>query len=245
MRLHGLGISALVLSLHCATASVGPLDSVLIRHAQSRGGAERIEAIRAMKTTLRVEEPKFKVEVHYAADRTGRLRVDVYAEGKRVFSEGIDERGAWSMGGSAPPKEASAQGAAALEHGRLFNLYALHELPRLGHRIVLQRRETVRGSVYDVLRLEMADGFKTWRFLDAENGRMVLQRDYRAIHPDLDPRPVWIESLFYDFRAVGGVVFPLASKQYELETGEWMQTTQILSMELNPPLTGEELRRPE
>jgi hypothetical protein len=231
--------------LGCAATAAGRLDSVLARHTRSRGGAARIEAIRTMRTTLRVEEPKFTVEVRYAADRTGRLRVDVLADGKRVFSEGIDERGGWSMDGSGPPKEATEKGVAALEHGLLFNLYGLHELPRLGHRIVLEDRQAVRGRAYDVLRVRLSDGFETWRLLDIQSGQLVLQRDYRAIHPDLDPRPVWIETRYSDFRTVGGVVIPFASKQYELETGQWLQTTEVLSMELNPPLAEEELRRPQ
>ena len=158
----------------------------------------------------------------------------------RVWTSG--EVGRWAKRGRRG--RSRKRGRQSLEHGRLYNLYGLHELPALGHKIVVEPRQTVRGRTYDVLRLELSDGFRTWRFIDRETGQMALQRDHRAIHPDVDPTPIWMESRNSDFRTVEGVAFPFASRQHELETDQWMQTTQILSLELSPPLTDQELRRP-
>ncbi len=203
-----------------------------------------MEATRSIRVRLRVEEPGFAVEGTYLAEREGRVRVDIFLQGRRVFSEGLDERGGWSMGKSGPPRDATEDGVAALEHGRLFNLYGLQELPRLGHRIVLEGHRTSAGRQYDVLRLELSDGFRTWRWIDTVTGQITIQRDLRPLHPDVDPRPVWIENRYSDFRPVDGVLFPFASEQVELESGRQMQRTQILWLEINPCLSEEELRRP-
>jgi hypothetical protein len=194
---------------------------------------------------LRVEEPGFVVEVRYAADRAGRVRVDVFHEGRRVFSEGIDELGAWSMGEEGSPAAASDEALAALEHGRLFNLYDLEELRRLGHRLVLEGRQRRGGRTYDVLRVELADGFRTWRWIDAESGRLAIQRDRRALHPDIDPRPIWIETRLSDFRSESGVEMPFAERQIDAGTGRSLQATRILEVERNPCLPDADLRRPE
>ncbi len=229
------------LVLEGTVAGATPLEDVLAKHARSRGAG--VETVDALRVRLRVEEPEFTVEGRYAADRRGRVRVDIFLEGRRVFSEGVDELGAWSMDEEGPPRQASSDGLAALEHGRLFNLYGLEELPRLGHRLVLERDNTRKGRVHHVVRIELSDGFRTWRWIDVETGRLTIKRDFRALHPDVDARPVWIETEQYDFRPVGGAEFPFASRQVEVETGRLLQTTQILDVEQNPCLSEEELRR--
>lgn len=233
-----------VLLISCATASDSSLDSVIGRHIAARGGVPAIEAVQSMRVDLTVEEPKFKVDIRYVADRRGRARVDVVHDGKRVFSEGVDERGGWAAGEDGVVKEIAVAGTAALERGRLFNLYGLHEYGGLGHRLVLEGPETIDGRVYDVIRVELADGFRTWRLIGRANGRMEIQRDFRALHPDMDPTEIWIESRYSDFRAIDGVLFPFASRQTARDSGEWLQTTQVRTIELNPSLSDTELRRP-
>jgi hypothetical protein len=223
-------------------ADTGSIDELLCRLARARGSGPAAERLRVR---LRVEEPGFVVEVRYAADRAGRVRVDVFRDGRRVFSEGIDESGAWSMGAEGLPAAASDDALAALEHGRLFNLYDLEELPSMGHRLVLEGRQRRSGRTYDVVRIELTDGFRTWRWIDAKNGRLAILRDRRALHPDIDPRPIWIETRLSDFRAESGVEMPFASRQVDAGTGRWLQTTRILEVERNPCLTDADLHRPE
>jgi hypothetical protein len=217
------------------------LESVLAANVRSRGVPGGAESLRIR---LRVEEPDFAVEVRYAADRAGRVRVDVFHEGRLAFAEGVDERGAWSRGENDPVREASSDAFAALEHGRLFNLYGLEELPRLGHRLVLEQPQTRDGRTYEVVRIELSDGFRTWRWIDAESGRLEIRRDFRALHPDVDATPVWIETRLSDFRSVGGAEMAFASRQVEAGTERWLQATSILDVEQNVCLTDSELRRP-
>jgi hypothetical protein len=240
LRPVGLAFCLLLGSQAGATRSI---ETVLAQHTESRGAGP--EATDSLRVRLQVEEPEFTVEVRYVADRAGRVRVDVFHRGRRVFSEGIDERGAWSMGEKGPPRGASADALAALEHGRVFNLYGLEELQRLGHRIVLEEPEHREGRTYDVVRVELSDGFKTWRWVDAETGRLVIKRDFRSLHPDIDPRPVWIETRLSDFRAVRGAEVPFASRQVEFGTERWLQSTRTLEVERNQCLPETELRRPE
>lgn len=230
----------------CGSVATGPVDvdEVLARNARSRGGAAKLESVRAMKARLRVEEARGTFDLTYAADRAGRARVDVWSDGRRVFSEGVDERGAWAMGENGPVQEISTAGRDALERGRLYNLYGLHELPRLGHEVVLEGREVIGPRSYDRLRVEFSDGFETWRVLDARTGQALMARDRRALHPDIDPTEVWIETRFYDFRSVEGVEIPFVARQLAVETGEWLQTTTIESIDINPRLSEAELERP-
>jgi hypothetical protein len=237
-------IGALLFSLSCASSAPDDLESVLARHVAARGGAQSVAAVNSIRVLVNVEEPSFTVEVRYVADRKGRVRVDVFAGGQRVFSEGIDEQGGWQMGQSGPVKPTTEAGTAALEHGRLTNLYGLHEFPAFGHRLTLEGRREVGGRAYDVVRIDYSDGMQTWRYVDVETGLITIERNHRALHPDVDPTRVETESRVSDFRTVSGVVYPFASRETAIAANEWLQTTLVKSIEVNPPLTEAELRRP-
>src|SRR5262245_34812875 len=84
LPVRGMFSFALGVLASSAMASTVSLDKLLARHARARGGAARVEAVHRMRAKLRVQEPKFTVDITYVADRSGRVRVDVYAAGKRV-----------------------------------------------------------------------------------------------------------------------------------------------------------------
>lgn len=243
MRCRSAGAFLVLVLAGCTSMAGSQLSRLISRHTASRGGAERIEAVQRIRFDIEVEEPAFKVDVRYVADRTGRVRVDVFHEGKRVFSEGVDREGGWQAGEDGVSKPMSADGRKAIEHGRVFNLYGLHEYERLGHRLSMQPREMIDGRAYEVVMLVFNDGFETWRGFDAETGLLAFSRDFRPLHPDIDPKPVWIESRYSDDREIEGVVFPFASRQEVRGTGEWLQSSRIRSIEINPDLGDGELQR--
>jgi hypothetical protein len=220
------------------------LQELLARQAAAHGGAMRTRAVQSLCVRLRIQEPGFTVFGRYLCDRAGRVRVDISADGKVVYAEGLDESGAWQMGSDGAVRAASPDGMAALEHGRLFNLYGLEELPQLGHNLVIEGRETLAGGAVDIVRVELSDGFRTWRGIDVTTGRITLERDHRALHPDADPRPRWLETRLSDFRMVEGLLFPFLSVQSDRDTAAWLGTTQILEVEVNPCLDDPELHRP-
>ena len=90
-----------------------------------------------MQYALTIVEPQFTVDGVYRADRNLRMRIDVYANGKRVFTEAYDGRRAWQMGDDGIPREANAKGAAALRNGVLLpgKLFGLHEAHLTGHKL--------------------------------------------------------------------------------------------------------------
>jgi len=77
------------------------LEDVVQRHTQARGGRSAIEAIENLEARLRVVEPNFTVEGIWQVDRKGRMHIDVFADGKRVWSEAYDGSVAWDMAGDA------------------------------------------------------------------------------------------------------------------------------------------------
>ncbi len=221
------------------------LDSILALNATAQGG-DRLEQITSVRHHLSIKEPGFEVAGTYVASRAGSMRIDIEADGKHVFSEGLDAKGAWEWSPEGGVGAQSEAGAAALLHGI--------EMP--GHFYTLQAVRdrgagvTLAGAVTEAERSEwqihvvMADGFERDYFIDQSTHRLTRQRDHRAFHPDVDPTPVTVETRFEDPQWIDGVLVFMREEQANLDSGEWLGTTRVQSVEFNIPNVEAALQRP-
>ena len=106
-----------------------------------------------------------------------------------------------------------------------------------GHQLTLRGREPVDGTNYHVVELGLDDGFTTYLYVNPSTYLIDRMRDIRALHPDADARTRWIEQRYEDFRKVDGRMLAFKSSQVDLRTGQVMQTTTVLEVTTNPPLT--------
>ncbi len=234
------GMTAM-LGLIAAVAAAEPatdLDAIVARHVEARGGKASIEAIRAFECDIRIVEPTFEVDGVYVATRDGRMRVDILADGQRVFTESLDRGRAWSWSPDAGVRNGSVAGALALRHGieLPFKLFGLHEVRDRGHRLEFVGREVLDGTNYQVLRLTLDDGFESLYFLNPATGLIDRDRQRRALHVDVDPTPEWIETSYEDYRPISGVMFPHRQVERQLATGKILSTVTVREIRTNPPL---------
>lgn len=228
----------------CAASRGSPAGELTLaeltgRHTEARGGRAAIESIRNLEARLRIVEPSFTVEGLWRVDREGRMRIDVFMEGKRVFSEGFDGQRGWQMQADKEHGEpASPAGTVALRHsGQLpTNILGLHEMAGRGHRLELAGREEVAGVSYHVVRLSLADGFAARYYIDPTSFLITRVRVRKALHPDVDPKQTTIETVWTDFREVAGVPFAFHASDTDLETGKLLQTTTLLALRANQPV---------
>lgn len=224
---------AAALTISCAPKPADPLAVLIDQHTEARGGAAAIEAIKTVRTKVEIVEPTFQVTGDYRA-MEGRMRIDVYADGQRVFSEGVGDEGAWQQSGAdAPVSEASEAGKAALLHGIEFNLFGLHQLAGRGNTLSLEENEVIDGVAFQVIKVVMADGFETYLYINPDTSMIERRRDIRALHPDADPATKLIENQYADFRKSCGVMNSFASRQVDVRTGEELQTTRIVEQRCN------------
>ncbi len=221
------------LAISCAPKPSDPLAAIIAQHTEARGGAAAIEAVRNVRTKVEIVEPTFQVTGDYRATE-GRMRIDVYADGRRVFSEGVDASGAWQQpGADAPISDASEAGKAALLHGIESNLFGLHQLAERGNRLSLEDGEVLDGVAFRVIKVTMADGFETYLYINPQTSMIERRRDVRALHPDADPATKLIENQYSDFRKSCGVMNSFASRQVDVRTGEELQTTRVVEQRCN------------
>ena len=213
------------------------VDGVIERHTRAMGGREAIEAVHSVAIDLHIVDPEFAVDGSYRATRPGKMRIDVNAGGKHVFTEAFDGRRGWQWKGEGTTTIAeSAKATAALRHGVELpgHLYGLHELRERGHRIDLVGREKIDGVDFYALQLTLDDGYKTTLYIDPTSWLITHRRDVRPLHVDIDPTPTTIDQQMSDFRKVNGVLFPFANTETDLKTGKVLETTTIRAIKVNP-----------
>jgi len=214
------------------------VDDVIERNTSAMGGRAAIEAIHSIEINLHITDPGFEVDGIYHAARPGRMRIEVQAGGKQVFTEAFDGQQGWQSHDQSEPEPASPKAAAALRHGVELpgKLFGLHEMKQRGHKIDLVGRETVDGIDYYVLRLTFGDGYTTSLYVDPQSWLITRRRDVRPLHVDVDPTPTTIEQRISDFREIAGVRFAFASTEIDLKTGKQLESTKVGRIKVNPPI---------
>jgi hypothetical protein len=213
-------------------------DEVIARNTAAMGGAQAIEAVNGIEVELRIFEQGAELEALYRADRQGRMRIDVSHGGRRVYTEAFDGQRGWQMGEDGVPSRESKEGEAALWHGTQFpgQLFGLHEMERHSHRVDLVGLEVRDGVEHYVVKITLSDGFETFRSVSSSSWLIDFGRDFRALHPDVDPARKWLENRWFDYRPVGGVLRAFRSEQVDVATGKALQRTELTRMIVNPNL---------
>jgi hypothetical protein len=247
MRDGWLVAGSVLLALSCEQGGALTLDEILARHAEARGGATALERLESLKVGLQISEPTFEAEAHYRATREGRMRIDVFAEGVRVFTEAYDAASGWQLGAGEPaqPVKMSSAGQAAVKRGITANLFGLHEWPSHGYTLTLRGREEIDGTGYWSIDAVGPDGFEQRLYLDEETYLISRKREQSALHPDVDAEVQRFETIFGDFRTVDDVIFSFAEQKLNLQTGEVVQTIDIGELKVNPSIDPAVFSRPE
>ncbi len=140
-------------------------------------------------------------------------------------------------GESEPPEASSPEGAAKLRRGAIGHLHGLHELQGLGQPLELLDRFEIDGVLYYPVKLTFDDGHAKHYYIDPESFLVTRQRNVHALHPDLDPTEIWTEGRNSDFRTVGGdIVRSFFSSEWNLDTGERAQSTELKRVDVKPVL---------
>jgi hypothetical protein len=216
------------------------LDRLLACHDRAMGGAA-LRAVNRIEYHLAIEEPGMSLRGRYRAVREGiggRMRIDVFSDSTRVYSEWWDGRRAWQLAeGADAPAESRVDGAEALRHGleQPGHLWTLADMPANGHTVKLAGRDFIAGTLYHVVQLTLSDGFTNWYWVHPGTCRIERSRNFRSFHPDQDPGRRWLEAAFDHFRSIDGVTRAFRERTVDLSTGAVVGTTRILAVRLDPP----------
>ena len=243
-------IAALFFLTACAQETpeitpVGPeLANIIALHTEARGGKEAIENIRTRDLTLEITEPTFTVSGHYRASRDNQMRIDIFADGQRVFTEALGPDGGWQKFADGQITDLSPEGSKALERGLIANMHGLHELPKLGYTLELVGSTQRNNATFWEIKIIAPDGFAEHIFLDKDTFLITSKVKTSALHVDIDPEAVRQETFYSDYRESGGVFFSWRTETKNLDTNDVMQTDIIKSHDVNFALDPQEFLRP-
>lgn len=227
----GLAALALAAALPSAPATI---DQVIAQATEAVGGTEALRALRNIRLIAEWTENGTFYRGDYRATRDGRMRIDVYVAGNRVFSEGIDRTGAWEQAGpAAAPAGVGDRARNALAHGVAYRFDGIWFAREQGRTVALEAEEQVDGVLYHVVKLTFADGFETYLYVNPATGLMERQRDSRAYHPSNDPTVIRIESVHAAFAPMCGVQFARASRDVNLGTGATLSQNRVVDGRCN------------
>ncbi|MDF2176902.1 hypothetical protein P2G88_01375 [Aliiglaciecola sp. CAU 1673] len=92
-----------LLSLLTAPAlSADALQQVLETHQSSLGEVTAWQATQNISLKLSIKEPGFEVEGIYRASKDGKMRIDIFSEGKPVFTEAYNGKQGGNGGRNYP-----------------------------------------------------------------------------------------------------------------------------------------------
>lgn len=222
------------------------LETLLERNATAMGGRAAHAAVQSIRYELTITEPGFTVDAVYVATRDGLMRVDISADGERIFTEALGPDGGWQWTPQDGVTPTSEIGTVTLRRGIEWpgRFWTLAELPDRGGEVELVGREERDGQAFWQVRATLPDGAVKDYFLGVDNDLVVFEQSRQAMHVDIDPTKVLIETRHDLYAPVDGVLRPRLSVQVNAETGEIMGRTVVRRLEHNvsPP---ESLFRPD
>lgn len=214
------------------TERIDSLSEVLAQHQKAMG-----EPLLSVQVDLLIEEPKFSVSARYLASREPAMRIDVFADGERVFSEGLSGEVAWQWPADADePVPASAEGTAALLRGVYNNLYGLHERGDLGYVLHYDGMETFDNTRYWKVTSLAPDGFEEVFYINAQNGLIERKQEWAALHPDQDDRRLAIVTDYSDYRWLGNHRLSFSSQKRDGASNEILAKVTLRKVQANPAL---------
>jgi len=212
------------------------LDKILKLNAKASGGADKWAKIENVRIKLEISEPEYTVQGLYVATRDGNMRMDIsFGGGPRLFSEGLYNGEAWKW---SPLDEYQAEDKAAadaLRHGIELpgRFFTLQDMAGRGAKVTLEGEVTDGDRQQWQLRVTLPDGYSRDYFIDQKSHLVVRERDHRAFHPDVDPTEIDIDTRFQGEHWIDDVLRFDRSDNTNAETGQWLGTTKVESIEHN------------
>ena len=124
------------------------IDEILQNNLKAVRLQPSLDNVENADKVLQISEADYTVLARYRASADGYMRIDVFSDDARVFSEGKDEAGVWEWrGGKAAPENVYHDGIGALEHGIEFNLFPLARLPGRGYNVAREELNLARSYV--------------------------------------------------------------------------------------------------
>ena len=219
------------------------LDEVLARNHLSRGGRDKLLAVKSLKISGKMAIPELGIEMPLVIWQKDpdKLRIESTFQNQMIV-QAVDGGNAWRILpflGTGDPQDMPADLAMMFRECADFENPLVFYKAR-GDRLELLGREEIGGTPVDKLRLTRREGGRPiLYFLDVESG-MELKNSSTVMN---GAKEQTVESWPRDFRPVDGVMMPFAVES-RVDGKTQMQMT-FDSVEINPPIDDSLFQKPQ
>ena len=225
-----------------APAAPPTVDEIVAQHLAARGGAEKLQALRAIRETGKVTASDGRVAlVTREMQRPGLFRLEFSYQGTTsVFAH--DGTSRWQIAplqGQFEPMAMPPEADAAVGVDQRDIEGPLVDWRAKGHVVTLAGREAIDGKETYKLELKLKGGVTRYDYVDVASHQVIRSDVTRLIRG----HATVLENRFSDFRAEGGIVFPHA---IETQVKDRPQILRIVveKIELDPVLDGSRFKMP-
>jgi hypothetical protein len=224
--------AALALPSLAQAADAPPLDEVLDRHFQARGGLDAIRALDSYRTTGTMTTAGMTMPYVTEAKRPGKLRVEFSAQGMTGI-QAVDGDSGWQVMPFMGILQPTPMGEEDL---RNFRSQADIDGPLVdweakGHQVEVVGYGEVDGADVVTLKITLNNGGEILSHLDSER---YLDLKWQ-ISTTMQGRPVKVGIDFGNFRRVGALTLPHSMTQ-TIEGMPGAQSFVIEKYELDAPI---------
>jgi hypothetical protein len=190
---------------------VNPVDTLIARHVEARGGSERLHAIQSLKRQGHLVIPGMgmRLELSEWQGRGGHYRQDVTLQGLTAI-EATDGHDGWQVSPFEGRKD-----AAHLSEDEIKDLILKSdfEFPFVnykskGHHVTLGAREDIDGTPADALNVHLADGNEATYWIDPDTHMVIRALIRETVRGAEDVT----EIDYGEYQQVGGVWMPMTEE---------------------------------
>jgi hypothetical protein len=217
-------------------------DELIEKNIQARGGREKLAAVQAVRLTGKmVMGPGMEAPFTQELARPNKVRVEFTFQGMTGVQT-YDGTNGWSLMpfmGKTEPEPISGDELKALEdQADIDGLLVGYK--EKGHQIEYAGKEDLEGSPTHKLKVTKKNGDIAWLWLDAEHFlELKISGKTKVRDQEIEG-----ETLFGDYKEVGGIVFPHSIENRAVGMPGGMSIT-VDKIEINPELPAERFTKPQ
>lgn len=217
-------------------------DELIEKNIQARGGREKLAALQAVRLTGKmVMGPGMEAPFTQELARPNKVRVEFTFQGMTGVQT-YDGKEGWAlmpfMGKTEPEPIAGDELKALDDQADIDGLLVGYK--EKGHQIEYAGKEDLEGSPAHKLKVTKKNGDVAWLWLDAEHFlELKISGKTKVRDQEIEG-----ETLFGDYKEVGGIVFPHSIENRAVGMPGGMSIT-VDKIELNPELPTDRFAKPQ
>ncbi|HXY31469.1 MAG TPA: hypothetical protein VEI06_12230 [Gemmatimonadaceae bacterium] len=202
---------------------------LLDRHRQAMGG-NALSQLQSVRVDGVIDYPNDAWRFVADRRRPNELRLAAYRGDSLISAEGFTGTTAWSSTpGSAVCALSSRQGSSIQRDAEFFSPL-LSGAPDGATLELVGSTRVDDAEAYDI-HVTRGDGFQSDYLVDATSYLLLRKREVRA--PRAGEAPIPIETAYYDYRPVAGVLYPFVTVEREQADGKLISVTVLKRVEPN------------